>query len=526
MAEPVKKYLSTLSLNKRDSRKKLTFESSVSNFDNILEEKDLPDDTNLVQSETFLEFYQKEKQFLDFFERKTEKPLRKNHKISKSFDLSVLACLSSNYDKQIKFSRTSIMEKSGTRLSLIPSSSPTEMRKSLKMNEKKSPLVFLKNGKHRVLQIIDPEFSEFLDSIFIREDHKKFVSKNCLALRIRRKSDVSFGGFCKKLTKVSSLLSHRERKIAVLNQLIMKGKSEYAFDRSKDKKMTQSNSFHKKVRKVIKNSRLQEINKELAALREVKSKQDVSDSNTELGLKKSCSIDIMTQSKQMEFQEEIKKIQEKINSEKREKNISNSEKVYGITAGIHGKSKTYNQLFKKNEIKMEDAQKKIIADEREKMITPQTLKKVGFNEKNKAKNEFNLTKEAKKDEYMLKDAVKLAISNSISTARVRKLFASYDNSLPSINQKTENNNNSVSSFSNSLVFQDSYKSDKLEEYRKFLLKQMEKKKNDIGKTLTSLTSRTSNEKPYFIKEEYIPIHKNRKKIKNFAKSLSSVKKIV
>ena len=305
MAEPVKKYLSSISLKKRDSVKKLTFESSVSNFDNILEEKDLPAETKLEQSVTFLEFYQKEKQFLDLFERKTEKPLRKNHKISKSFDLSVLTNLSSNYDKQIKYSRTSIMERSGTRLSLIPSSSPTEMRKSVKMNEKKSPLMFLKNGKHRVLQIVDQEFSEFLDSIFIREDHKKLVSKNCLALRIRRKSDVSFGGFCKKLSKISSLLSPRERKIAVLNQLIMKGKAEYAFDRSKDKKMTQSNSFHKKVKKVIKNSRLQEINRELAAMREVNPNQDVSDwnSNMELALKKSCSIDIMTQSKQMEFQE-------------------------------------------------------------------------------------------------------------------------------------------------------------------------------------------------------------------------------
>ena len=128
---------------------------------------------------------------------------------------------------------------------------------------------------------------------------------------------------------------------------------------------------------------------------------------------------------------------------------------------------------------------------------------------------------------MLKDAVKLAISNSISTARVRKLFVSYDNSLPSINQKTENNNNSaVKSFTNSLVFQDSYKSCKLEECRQFLLKQMEKKKNDSGKTLNSLTSRTSNEKPYFIKEGYIPIHRNRKIIKSHAKSLSYVKKTV
>lgn len=509
MSEPVKKYLSTISIIKRDSRKKLTIESSVSNFDNILEEKDLPAENHIEQSETFLEFYQKEKQFIDSVERKTEKTLRKNHKVSKSFDLSVLTCFSSNYDKQIKISRTSIMEKSGARLSLLPSSSQTEMRKSVKVNDKKSPLVFLKNGKHRVLQVVDHEFSEFLDSIFIREDHKKLVSRNCLSLRIRRKSDVSFNGFCKKLSKVSSILSTREKKVAVLNQLIMKGKSEYAFERSKDKKMTQSNSFHKKVRKVIKNSRLKEINRELAALREVKSKQDVSDSNTELDLKKSCSIDIMTQSKQMEFQEEIKKIQEKINLEKKEKNMANSEKVYRITNGLHGKAKIYQQLFQKNESKIGVGQR-----------MPKILKNGGVDEK-KEKNECNFAKETKNDDYLLKDAVKLAISNSISTARVRKLFASYDKSLPSISQKTENNNNSVSSFTNSLVFQDSYKSYKLEEYRKFLLKQMEKKKNDSGKTLTSLTSRTLNEKSYFIKEEYI---KDRKKVKNFAKSFSMLKK--
>jgi len=485
IAEPVKKYLSNHSTKHiRDSRKKLTMSSSISILDSVVEEKDSPQNQQSEKNQSLFHDFQKERDFFDKIDKRLETNLKKSSKTSKSFDVSILSLGVSTYEKQVRDSLKSVT-KFDSRLSLS-----SELLRTKFLNEKKTTMVFFKNGRNRTLQPLDNDFSEFMDLISIKEEDKKLVSKNCLALRIRRKSDVSFGGLCKKLEKMGCLLSFREKKVSVLNQLIMKGKKEYALERNKDKKLTKCTSF-KKVRNVIKNSRLQDIHK---GLREVQSKEEIFDTKLELEIKdKSNSLLISPGEKKSEFFNKMHELQQNDTDKKKIK--FKREKIDVIASGFHNfKTKIYHKLLKEKygdfvsqDLKIDNNSKSLQVEKKVKNDFLFKKNSEYFNQNSRRKHffdelPFNKQRFHQKNENSLKEAVNLTINNSISNTRVRKLFISNENSLPSIKTKIEINS-SVSTNSPKFHLDDSYKSYKLEGYKQYLLKQLEKKNKDHDKIL-------------------------------------------
>ena len=460
--ESVKKNLEKLSKDMKIPKKKMTSTSSFLDFreeDTINEDASIKIDTFNEQSHENFSIFSKERLFFQGLKKKIEgKTFKRNMKKSHSFDYNFqiiniprksleLLIFSPQHNRK---GNQTFLEASNRK-----SMDVDYIRKLSYIKNNHDTMIFMKNGKNKILKPISDEFDEFLDILKIKQCDKKLVSANQLPLRIRRKSACFDGEACKKLEKNSWFLTPREKKINKINLLIMQGRPEYAFDRVKnpDKlKLMKKSTFNQKIRKVLKNKNLE--NKQ--EIRIIQSKQDViylaSEQSDRGILQKSTSLEIFKEKEG--FKSELNKNRQRVNIFK---------KLYDETQ----RKETQN---KRNFPKIK--------------IFQQILK-------NKHDSNYhNNINDSDNDENNknLKEAVNLTINNSASNGRIRRLFYSNDNSLETSNgskvkmtdlpKKQNNKNYELSSYD-------------LEGYKRFLIKKIrkEKKNKETEQNQGSLTNR-------------------------------------
>lgn len=339
----------------------------------------------------------------------------------------------------------------------IPKKESNFLRNYNHFKKKSNAMIFTQKGSYRLLKTVSSGFAELLDSMNIRSNDKKLVNEGALILSIRRKSACdkeSSGGICKKLEKNACYMTLKEKKVNIINLLILKGRKEYALQQRKRQKTlvkNNSGSFNQKIMKAYSKAKrasaFPQSNQEI--LFSVKSFEDNNENN-----EKSKSIEVC-QTEKKNFVKSISKF-----SRVNQHNEENKHKKLPVL-----ERNLINPIKNRQTVKHMQYSPLIIRTERKNFE--------GFEEKS------------------LEQAIKITANNSHSSSRINELF-NISRSTPE--KKTYDRNY--------------YNSYDLQEYKKFLEKKLvtshqkntsltiEKKKKQINLQ----PNETSN--PYFLKDSF------------------------